>query len=185
MIKGDLLKEKLTGLKEAAGRLSGRCRSFYGSLSPEEGQLFRIAVPVGLGCLILTAGLLFCGGSSLGAVRASAGGPPPAEVCGVKELKLPKHPKRARTGDPFGGLTEKAEPVSHAADGRRPAVKLKLTGLATSPEGVKAIIESGQKSVLLGPGETKQGITLTEVSEDGRQAAVSVGGIIYRLELGR
>ncbi len=48
----------------------------------------------------------------------------------------------------------------------------RLTGLAKSSRGVRAVIEQGQTVITLAEGETKAGITLTEIDEAGRAVVI-------------
>ncbi len=49
---------------------------------------------------------------------------------------------------------------------------LRLTGLARSSRGVRAVIEQGQNVIILREGETKSGITLREIDEGRRTVLV-------------
>lgn len=49
---------------------------------------------------------------------------------------------------------------------------LRLTGLARSSRGLRAVLEQGQSAIALSEGETKAGITLREIDEESRTVLV-------------
>lgn len=50
---------------------------------------------------------------------------------------------------------------------------MRLTGLAKSSRGVRALIEQGQSVITLAEGETKAGITLMEIDEASRAVVIN------------
>ena len=50
---------------------------------------------------------------------------------------------------------------------------MRLTGLAKSSRGVRAVIEQGQSVITLAEGETKAGITLMEIDEASRAVVIN------------
>lgn len=58
-------------------------------------------------------------------------------------------------------------------EGRAAAMAgLRLTGLARSSRGLRAVLEQGQTAISLSEGETKAGITLREIDEESRTVLV-------------
>ena len=77
------------------------------------------------------------------------------------------------TGYVFASPFDEMRQPSDSSTAVPVSVGMRLTGLAKSSRGVRAVIEQGQSVITLAEGETKAGITLMEIDEASRAVVIN------------